>query len=272
MDVSQPVARTAFYCCIIRADDAASRRQVCGDALAHRFLDDAIRRDLAAVLRQPRPAASNVARHRLIDDLVRDQLHRRRETRIILLGAGFDTRAFRLSGGRYFEIDDPQLLAYKESRLAAREAPNPLARIPVAFGSAAPAEFLAPLAGDDDALVILEGVSMYLGDDTLATLAAALVRALPRATLVCDLMSPRFAATYGKPLRDGLEQMGAQFGARLDHPSRPFIAAGYLPRHRYSVVDRSRQAGTTRIPSLILNTVLRELRDGYQVWVFDPPR
>ena len=44
MTVSHPVARTAFYCCILRADDAASPLPVCGDALAARFVDEDVRR------------------------------------------------------------------------------------------------------------------------------------------------------------------------------------------------------------------------------------
>ena len=57
---------------------------------------------------------------------------------------------------RWFEIDNAQLLSFKETRLPVSEAPRPLVRVPVAFESSAPDEYLAPLAGDDDALVILE--------------------------------------------------------------------------------------------------------------------
>jgi methyltransferase (TIGR00027 family) len=270
MDVSHPVARTAFYCCAIRADDAASARPVCGDSYAARFVDETVRRELEPALRLFGPTRSNVARHRLIDDIVRDQLVREPQTRIVLVGAGFDTRAFRLSGGQYVELDDPQLLAYKEARLPAAEAPNPLTRIPVSFATTTAAQFLDPLAGDDSALVILEGVSMYLADDLLDALAAALIRTLPKATLVCDLMSSRFAETHGRKLRTLLSAMGAEFGTRREHPSESFLRAGYRPRRRYSIVERARQAGTVRIPRWVLATFLRELRDGYQVWVFEP--
>jgi methyltransferase (TIGR00027 family) len=271
MGVSQPVARTAFYCCVLRADDAASARPVCGDAYAARFFDENIRRDMEPAVRLKAPNRSNVARHRLIDDLVRDQLVRDPHTRIILLGAGFDTRAFRFTGGRYFELDDPQLLAYKEARLPARDAPNPLTRIPVTFATTPAEDFLRPLAGDDQAMVVLEGVSMYLSDAALADLASALTRALPRATLVCDLMSQRFSETYSRKLRTALSALGAEFGQRSRPASEPFLRAGYRPRHRYSIVERARQAGTMPIPRWILGTLLRELRDGYQVWVWDPP-
>jgi hypothetical protein len=68
VQLEHPVARTAFYCCVIRADDAALAAPVCGDTFASRFLDDTIRRDLAPLLQFRPPALSNVGRHRIIDD------------------------------------------------------------------------------------------------------------------------------------------------------------------------------------------------------------
>jgi len=268
MDVSQPVARTAFYCCVIRADDAASASPVCGDRFASRFIDDEVRRDLTPITHLSRPAASNVARHRIIDDLVRDALRADPHRRIILLGAGFDTRAFRLTAGQWFELDDPPLLAYKEGRLPTGEAPNPLVRIPVAFDLDVPDRYIGALAGNDAALVILEGVSMYLSDAALTSLAAALVKHIPRATLVCDLMSPRFAKTFSAQLRRGLLAMGAVFGERTAHPHLAIEAAGLRPTSQVSIAGRAVELGTVRIWRWLLNTVLRELRDGYAVWTF----
>ena len=243
---------------------------MCGDALAARFVDDDVRRELEAPLRRRAPAASNVARHRLIDDLVRRRLTEEPATRVILLGAGFDTRAFRLSGGRWWEIDDPALLAFKEERLPAAGAPNPLVRVPVSFQAERLAERLAPLGADDRALVIVEGVTMYLADDALAELAMAVRSALPRATLICDLMTPGFARTFSRGLRRDLERLGASFGSRRGHPRRIVERAGYAGRARHSIVGRAREAGTFRIPGPVFHTVLRGLRDGYAVWVFEP--
>jgi methyltransferase (TIGR00027 family) len=271
MQISQPVARTAFYCCILRADDARSSTPVCGDSFAERFIDDDVRRDLAPLLGLGAPAASNVARHRIIDDLIREQLASDPNRRVILIGAGFDTRACRIKGGRWFELDDPPLLAFKEQRLPVAEALNPLTRIPVVFDADPPERYLAPLAGDDQALVIVEGVSMYLSDSAIATLATTLAKALPRATLVCDLMSPAFARTFSAPLRNALSKMGARFGERHGHPIRQVETAGYRCLKRISIPGRAGEAGTLKIPRWVLATFLRVLRDGYQVFVFQIP-
>ena len=268
MDVNDPIARTAFYCCILRADDAARPEPWCNDTLAARFVDDVHRRDLAGALRLRNPAAANLGRHYIVDGLVRQHLAADPGRRVILLGAGFDTRAFRMRGGRWFEIDDPPLLAYKEHRLPAATCPNPLTRTPVAFDREAPDQYLGALAGDDEVLVVLEGVSMYLSDAALRALADAIVRHLPRATLVADMMSPRFAATFGRSMRKELAQLGAQFGKQSGHPSVPLIAAGLTVQERISMVERGREAGMVKIPRWLLNTALRELRDGYAVWTF----
>jgi methyltransferase (TIGR00027 family) len=268
----RPVAQTAYYCCLLRANDAARPAPVCGDHLAPRFIDARIRRDLAPLSIFKRPAASNVARHRLVDDLVRDALAQDPSRRIFIIGAGFDTRAFRLTGGRWWEFDDPELCRLKELQLPAASAPNPLTRIPVSFGTESLADHLAPIAGPDAALVIVEGVSMYLSDPELTALATRLRAVLPRATLICDLMTPAFSRRFSGDVRRELARLGAVFATRTGHPRELIEGAGYRAIQRLSIVGRAREAGTVRIPGWLFNTLLRELRDGYAIWVFEPTR
>jgi methyltransferase (TIGR00027 family) len=266
----QPLALTAFYCCALRAKDAASARPICGDSLAAKFIDDATLARLQPALAFRGPAGSNVARHRIIDDIVRGALAKNPARRIILLGAGLDTRAFRLTGGQWWEFDDAALFAFKETRLPANTAPNVLTRIPVDFSQAQLHDYLAPLAGDDEALVVLEGVSMYLPTAILEQTAATISAVLPRAYVVCDLMSPRFRDRYAADLRRELGLLGAHFAGDSAHPRLSLEAAGYVPKDVISIVSRARDLGSLRIPRWLLNSLLRELRDGYQVWHFAP--
>ena len=83
-----------------------------------------------------------------------------------------------------------------------------------------------------------------------------------------DLMSKRFAARFSRSLRRELLRLGAAFGQQAGHPSAPLLASGLTVQTRISIVERGRQAGRVNIPGWLLNTVLRELRDGYAVWVF----
>ena len=53
----------------------------------------------------------------------------------MIIGAGFDSRAYRLKGGTWIELDEPQVIAYKNDRLSASNCENELNRIPIDFSS-----------------------------------------------------------------------------------------------------------------------------------------
>jgi methyltransferase (TIGR00027 family) len=261
------IALTAFYCCALRAADALSDAPVCDDKYAARFVDDVVRSRMAPLVRFKGPAASNVARHRVIDDLLRVAIENDPGRRIFLVGAGLDTRAFRLNGGRWWEFDDPALFALKEERLPERTAPNPVTRRPIDFHKEPLAKHLGPLAGNDEAIVVLEGVSMYLPPDVLTTLASTVHAFLPRARFVADLMSPAFRRRFSSRLR---KELGAEMVETDEHPRAAIEVAGYRAADSTSIVGRAIEAGTLRIPRWVFNSILRELRDGYAVWTFEP--
>lgn len=175
-----------------------------------------------------------------------------------------------MPGGRWWEFDDPGLLALKEARLPAAQAPNPLVRVGVDFAREGLEAHLAPLAGDDEALVILEGVSMYLTGRSPHRHCQRGAPGAARATLVCDLMTSAFNRRLGGGIRRELGRLGARFAPREAHPRHAIEAAGFRVRHWSSIVKRAREAGRLRIPAWLLATLLRELRDGYAVWVFEP--
>ena len=143
----------------------------------------------------------------------------------------------------------------------------------MAFGTVAPDTFLAPFAGDDDALVILEGVSMCLSDEALTALALALGRHLPGATLVCDLMSPMFTRTYSRALQQALRDMRAVFGTRHGHRRVAIERGGWRATSHCSITGRTATGRTAELGSLpisswVLATFLRGLRVGSQIWTF----
>src|SRR5438445_539444 len=131
----KPSSETAFYCCGIRMRDAWRARPICGDHYAACFMDvrglEILRKFRGTQLSN----AGNVARHRYIDDYLRQQLAIDPELQIVLLGCGFDSRAYRLRGGTWYELDEPQVIAYKNDRLPAAQATNPLCRIAIDFDS-----------------------------------------------------------------------------------------------------------------------------------------
>ena len=264
----KPVSRTAYYCCGVRALDAAASQPVCGDQYAALFMTPEAWalfepfRDLRA------PNASNVARHRIIDDLLRAHLARRPDTPVVIVGAGFDARAFRLPGGRWVELDEPALVTLKEEHLPAHQAPNPLTRVAISFEHETLEERLAPFRHLSDPVIVLEGVLPYLSAAEVRALLQAIRNTFGNPTLICDLTTPAFVRRYGDRIGRIFRELGAPYG-RLDvDPLELVQAAGFRRTTRHSNVGQAAALGMLRIPQWLLATVLRSLRDGYTVASF----
>jgi len=267
----KPVSQTAYYCCGLRALDAAAPHPVCGDGYAERFMTPE-----AWALFEPfrgfrAPNASNVARHRIIDDLLRARLGRQPETAVVIIGAGFDTRAFRLPGGRWVELDEPALITLKEARLPAREAPNPLTRVAIAFDREPLGTALAPFRRPPEPVVVLEGALPYLSAAEVRALLQAVRDTFTRPTVVCDLTPRAFARRYGGKIGAQLRELGAPYGRLEEEPLELFQAAGFRLAARQSIVARAAELGMLRLPRWLLATVLRSLREGYTVATFALP-
>ena len=124
----------------------------------------------------------------------------REPAQVVILGAGLDTRAFRLqalSGVRVIEIDHPDTQAYKRRQITQLE--KPLAKLsfaPVDFTQRAVAPLTAALASAGfDASVptlwIWEGVIMYLDDQALRrTLSELRELSAPGSTLLAHYHEP----------------------------------------------------------------------------------
>ena len=265
----KPVSKTAYYCCAVRALDAGTSRPECGDHLAQRFMTPE-----AWALFEPfrdlgPPNASNVVRHRMIDDRLRAAIQARPDVGVVIIGAGFDTRAFRLPGGRWVELDEPSIIALKEAQLPARESPNLLTRVAIEFDREPLDAALAPFRHFERPIVVLEGVLPYLSVPEVQRLLAAIRATLTAPTVVCDLTTRSFARSYGRRIGQRLRELGAPYGRLEAEPLELIQAAGFRLTARESIVGRAAALGLVSIPRWLLATVLRSLRDGYTVASFE---
>lgn len=267
----KPISKTAFYCCGVRMEDAARPDPVCGDGFAQRFMDEHGHGIYAQFKTFKYPNGSNVTRHRIIDDWLRRELAANPELTVALIGAGFDSRAFRLSGGRWLELDEPQVLDYKEQRLPAAECPNPLQRIPIDFAAERLADKLAPYAGRRPVAVVMEGVIMYLEAEALDRTLTTLRDVFPGHKLVCDLMTRRFFDKYSRPIHDKIRELGAAFSYTVERPEQIFIERGYRLLERISIPLRAAELGAVNIPRLLIRWVMGTLREGYRIHIFQAP-
>ncbi|HMF57323.1 MAG TPA: SAM-dependent methyltransferase [Pyrinomonadaceae bacterium] len=265
----KPISNTAFYCCGVRMQDAESSSPVCGDLYAKVFMNEDGRRIFETFKDETNPNAGNVARHRIVDDILRLKLSRNPNLRVVIIGAGFDSRAYRLGGGTWVEIDEPQVIAYKNERLPVPDCPNKLQRIPVDFSTDSLEEKLSPFSSEDRVVIVVEGVLMYLGEDTINQLLLILRKLFPRHTLVCDLMNRQFFEQYGKGMHEKLEGMGAPFKFAADDPEEIFVENGYSRVEKISLVEKTVEFGLVQMPIELLKTSLRTLAEGCSVYVFE---
>jgi methyltransferase (TIGR00027 family) len=264
-----PIAKTAYYCCGVRALDARSTKPLCGDLLAERFMTEEVWRQWQPFASLKAPNQSNAARHRVVDDWLRERLARDPSARILLLGAGFDTRAFRLSGGDWLELDQPSLIALKEQVLPAATAPNRLQRLGIDFVHQRLADVLGPWVGRPGVTVVMEGVSMYLDETAHRENARALHELLPGHTLICDLMDETFSRRFGSGLRSRIRAHGGDFQHLPDDPAGFLAGLGYRELRRQSIPERMAALMGKRFSMWLMGTpLLRPPRDGYRLYEF----
>lgn len=127
---------------------------------------------------------------------------------IVLLGAGFDTRAARLAASSvaFYEVDHPATQKEKRARLAGLDGyPISAARM-VACDFESGDDFLDKLvetgfAVDRPALILWEGVTPYLTEPAVRATASRVASALhPASLLLFDFVGKRIAE--GERLRD----------------------------------------------------------------------
>jgi methyltransferase (TIGR00027 family) len=136
-------------------------------------------------------------RSRFLDGLLREVLAEGEADTVLILGAGLDTRPWRLDlppGLRWIEVDFPDMLDYKYARLT--ETPHcQLERMAADLTSEAAREEIFARAGKR-AVLITEGLLMYLPGQTVEAIADAAAHAGVRRWFM-DLATPEFARRVG---------------------------------------------------------------------------
>lgn len=218
---------------------------------------------------ETRPNTSNVARHRLIDDLLRQELLAHPDLTVVIIGAGFDTRAFRLPGGRWIELDEPHVITYKEERLPASTCDNELERISIDFSEDSLAQKLSSFSNSSPVAVVIEGVSMYLEEAAITNLLQTLRRLFPRHKLICDLMTRDFFEKNATTIHEKLTGMGAVFKFTVDNPEEVFVKNGYRELEKIPIVEKAVLFEAGEIPPEVWETLQPTLPSGYDIYVFE---
>jgi len=209
--------------------------------------------------RAPGAVAYFNARTKHLDGIVREEIAAGLE-QLVVLGAGFDSRAMRfdhrLGNARVFEVDLPDVLDVKRKHLAAADVrvPSRLTHVAVDFAKDDLAEKLADagfaLAGRT--LVLWEGVTYYLADDDVsAVLRFASERTGAGTVLAFDYTTKAFLdgdhSAYGaRKLADGWKKLGNVHRSGIASVSERLAAFGFEVVDDIDAVELERRYLTPR--------------------------
>ncbi len=176
-----PSAYSARWIAAVRERESARPDHLFEDPWAGLLAGDAGRLSMAASERASGGRNDFIPiRTRFFEDLIRDRAPLMDQ--VVLLGAGLDTRAFRLTlpaSLDWFEIDEAELLHDKETVLAAAGASPGCRRHPVAVDLASewePELLAVGFRPGRRTLWIAEGLFFYLAESTVDRLVGAAAR------------------------------------------------------------------------------------------------
>lgn len=230
-------SRTAEYMAFFRALESARspRKRLFADSFAMQFLRPGLRRAvyfsrvpvLGALIpryldrRLPGARTSGVARTRLIDDALCQAL-REGIGQVLILGAGFDCRAYRLPGissAAVFEVDHPATLSVKRAHLCRvlANVPENVRFVEMDFDRQSLSEALTQ-AGFDllrPTVFVWEGVTNYLSADSVSAVLRFVAGCAASSRLVFTYVDRR--ALDGSALFEGAADLMRDV-ARLGEP------------------------------------------------------
>jgi methyltransferase (TIGR00027 family) len=175
---------------------------------------------------------SMVTRTYVIDQFVADQV-RQGVDMVINLAAGLDARPYRMQLPptlRWIEVDLPEILDYKENILREAKPVCSLERFRLDLSNLEARRALFAKLGSKakNALVITEGLIIYLAPDDVATLARDLAAPLSIRSWILDIASPGLLRMLAKRMAPQLQQAAPFKFAPAEGPDF-FIRCGWKP-------------------------------------------
>lgn len=203
----------------LRAYENRLARPVLGDRAAAEAVDR-IDYDFARMHRSAQPWGNQflvALRAKHLDDWADDFLRSNPEAVVLHLGCGLDSRAFRLDvppGVSWFDVDVPDVIALRRQLYSDRPGYTMIA------SSVAEPGWLEQIPSERPALVVAEGLLMYLTETQLRDLLQRLTDRFGTGELLADLLSPwgpRFSNSplLAKASTAGITKWGTHDGHEL---------------------------------------------------------
>lgn len=166
---------------------------------------------------------------------------------VVILGAGFDTRAYRFHEKfpkiRFFEVDLPAMISLKKKEVRDKlcKAPSTVIYVPMDFEKQDLGKALAGAGYRKDlkTLFIWEGVAMYLKESAVAsTLRFVAKNSAPGSLVIFDYLLPEVVdGTSRDEYAQELSSLVASFGEPFKWGMKPSDMAEYLKKNGLNLVS-----------------------------------
>ncbi len=232
-DLIRNISDTALWVAVYRAMESERRDAVFRDPYARRLAGERGEQIMSSIKPSQRYAWSYTARTHLIDRFVEQEVARGADT-VIDLAAGLDARPYRMAlprSLRWVDVDLPDILDYKAEVLksekpACRYDPIPL---DLADENARRGVFENLGRTSERALIISEGLLVYLTADAVCALATDLARQRSFVAWATDLTNPALLNMLQRQVGSRLREAGAPLKFGPEEGPRFFERCGWKP-------------------------------------------
>lgn len=213
------VSDTALWVAVHRATESKRKDALFHDPYAERLAGERGQEIAGQLDRGQGSAWSIITRTAVLDELIMNAVRDGTDA-VLNLAAGLDTRPYRLSvpsGLRWVEVDFPDMIAYKESKVADASPRCALERIALDLTDRTARQRLFARLNEENnrVLVITEGLLIYLGQQDVAALAEDLHSMPHFHRWIADVLTPELLEwllkSHFKTFATGSVQM--RFGA-----------------------------------------------------------
>ena len=210
------VSDTARWVAYYRAMETNRRDAIFRDPYAERLAGPEGKRIVEELPRGKATAWAMVTRTAVFDEIILDVVRRQNADLVLNLAAGLDARPWRLqlpASLRWVDVDLPAMLEYKSSVMGDVETVCRYETIPADLVDVRERTALFSRLGAEAraALVVTEGLLIYLTDEQVAGLASELHRQASFKWWLLDLASPRL-----------LQMLDRSWGQKLAQGNAPF--------------------------------------------------
>ena len=152
-------------------------------------------------------------RSAVIDNWVSEKLSEKPESAVLHIGCGLDSRIERVKAPfeKWFDVDFPEVIGIRKEYFSETEKYKMLG------ASASETAWIFALPDFENAVIVLEGISMYLSEEIIKNLFAALSEKFPSAKIIMDVYTEK--AVKASKIKNPIQDVGALPSFGIDEPS-----------------------------------------------------